>query len=87
MLRRVLNLIDAVLGLEEEYLWKLHESSDGRKGDDGGLEIGSRWLQNQYPNLNSRMLRGNRFMELIRPRFSISISTVSLPERNNRGIF
>lgn len=34
VLRRVLNLIDGVLGLEEGYLWKLHKDSDGNTGHD-----------------------------------------------------
>ncbi|RDB23622.1 Flavonol synthase/flavanone 3-hydroxylase [Hypsizygus marmoreus] len=33
VLKRVLSLIDGVLGLEEGYLWRLHEN-DGRAGDD-----------------------------------------------------
>ena len=34
VLRRVLSLIDAVLGLEEGHLWRLHQNSKGRTGDD-----------------------------------------------------
>ncbi|KAK7461122.1 hypothetical protein VKT23_009048 [Stygiomarasmius scandens] len=34
VLRRILNLIDGVLGLEEGYLWSLHEDVNGRRGDD-----------------------------------------------------
>ncbi|KAI0042810.1 Clavaminate synthase-like protein [Auriscalpium vulgare] len=34
VLRRVLNLIDAVLGLPDGYLWGLHSDSEGRTGDD-----------------------------------------------------
>ncbi|KZT22307.1 Clavaminate synthase-like protein [Neolentinus lepideus HHB14362 ss-1] len=34
VLRRVLTLIDAVLGLEEGYLWHLHLDDEGRTGDD-----------------------------------------------------
>lgn len=34
MLRRVLSLIDAVLGLEEGYLWSLHQNFEHRTGDD-----------------------------------------------------
>ncbi|KAF9011874.1 hypothetical protein BDQ17DRAFT_1396920 [Cyathus striatus] len=34
VLRRVCFLIDGVLGLEEGYLWKLHQTANGRKGDD-----------------------------------------------------
>ncbi|KAF5392755.1 hypothetical protein D9757_000799 [Collybiopsis confluens] len=34
VLRRVLNLIDGVLGLEEGYLWELHEDAKGEMGDD-----------------------------------------------------
>ena len=34
VLRRVLSLIDAVLGLEEGHLWSLHQNSEGRTGDD-----------------------------------------------------
>lgn len=34
VLRRILNLIDAVLNLEEGHLWSLHEDAQGRTGDD-----------------------------------------------------
>ncbi|KAF9270092.1 Clavaminate synthase-like protein [Marasmius fiardii PR-910] len=34
VLRRILNLIDGVLGLEEGYLFSLHEDDKGRTGDD-----------------------------------------------------
>ncbi|KJA25360.1 hypothetical protein HYPSUDRAFT_37871 [Hypholoma sublateritium FD-334 SS-4] len=34
VLKRVSALIDAVLGLEEGYLWRLHQTDDGEKGDD-----------------------------------------------------
>ncbi|KAJ7594223.1 hypothetical protein C8J56DRAFT_430850 [Mycena floridula] len=34
VLRRVCNLIDIVLGLEEGHLWNLHEDKDGKTGDD-----------------------------------------------------
>ncbi|KIY49859.1 Clavaminate synthase-like protein [Fistulina hepatica ATCC 64428] len=34
VLRRVLSLIDAVLELPDGYLWSLHETEDGRRGDD-----------------------------------------------------
>ncbi|KAI3621877.1 gibberellin 3-beta [Moniliophthora roreri] len=34
VLRRILNLIDGVLGLEEGYLFSLHQDSKGRTGDD-----------------------------------------------------
>ncbi|THH11140.1 hypothetical protein EW146_g8141, partial [Bondarzewia mesenterica] len=34
VLRRVLTLIDVVLGLEEGHLWNLHEDAQGRTGDD-----------------------------------------------------
>ncbi|KAF9014601.1 Clavaminate synthase-like protein [Hymenopellis radicata] len=34
VLRRILNLIDGVLGLEEGHLWSLHQSKDGQTGDD-----------------------------------------------------
>jgi len=34
VLRRVLNLIDGVLGLKEGYLWELHENAKGETGDD-----------------------------------------------------
>ncbi|KAG7099075.1 hypothetical protein E1B28_000950 [Marasmius oreades] len=34
VLRRILNLIDGVLGLEEGYLFRLHEDDKGRTGDD-----------------------------------------------------
>ncbi|KAF5339055.1 hypothetical protein D9758_014120 [Tetrapyrgos nigripes] len=34
VLRRILNLIDGVLGLDEGYLWSLHEDSQGHRGDD-----------------------------------------------------
>ncbi|KAF8958951.1 hypothetical protein BDZ97DRAFT_1428976 [Flammula alnicola] len=34
VLKRVTTLIDGVLGLEEGYLWRLHQTEDGRKGDD-----------------------------------------------------
>ncbi|KAJ8083855.1 hypothetical protein AAF712_000773 [Marasmius tenuissimus] len=34
VLRRVLNLIDGVLGLEEGYLWSLHQDDKSRTGDD-----------------------------------------------------
>ncbi|KAL1670280.1 hypothetical protein GGF50DRAFT_122653 [Schizophyllum commune] len=34
VLRRICNLIDGVLELPEGYLWKLHETDDGRRGDD-----------------------------------------------------
>lgn len=34
VLRRVLNLIDGVLGLDEGYLWELHENAAGEMGDD-----------------------------------------------------
>ncbi|KAF8209447.1 hypothetical protein K438DRAFT_1904139 [Mycena galopus ATCC 62051] len=34
VLRRILSLIDAVLGLQEGYLWSLHETEAGETGDD-----------------------------------------------------
>ncbi|KAA1475111.1 Clavaminate synthase-like protein [Dentipellis sp. KUC8613] len=34
VLRRVLSLIDAVLGLEEGYLWRLHQDPEGRPSND-----------------------------------------------------
>jgi hypothetical protein len=34
VLRRVLILIDEVLGLEEGHLWQLHQDDQGRTGDD-----------------------------------------------------
>ncbi|KAJ3764444.1 hypothetical protein EV360DRAFT_91231 [Lentinula raphanica] len=34
VLRRVLNLIDGVLGLDEGYLWNLHQDAQGVMGDD-----------------------------------------------------
>ncbi|KAJ7612177.1 hypothetical protein FB45DRAFT_940031 [Roridomyces roridus] len=34
VLRRILSLIDAVLGLQDGHLWSLHETEDGRRGDD-----------------------------------------------------
>ena len=34
VLRRVLLLIDEVLGLEEGHLWRLHQDDQGRTGDD-----------------------------------------------------
>ncbi|KAJ3906265.1 hypothetical protein F5879DRAFT_1070996 [Lentinula edodes] len=34
VLHRVLNLIDGVLGLDEGYLWELHQNSEGEMGDD-----------------------------------------------------
>ncbi|KAJ7494247.1 hypothetical protein B0H11DRAFT_1995504 [Mycena galericulata] len=34
VLRRILSLIDAVLGLKEGYLWSLHETEGGETGDD-----------------------------------------------------
>jgi hypothetical protein len=34
VLRRVLLLIDEVLGLEEGHLWSLHQDDQGRTGDD-----------------------------------------------------
>ncbi|KAF8653684.1 hypothetical protein AX16_003834 [Volvariella volvacea WC 439] len=34
VLKRVLSLIDAVLGLESGYLWNLHEDDKGNTGDD-----------------------------------------------------
>jgi len=34
VLRRILLLIDGVLGLEEGHLWGLHQDDLGRTGDD-----------------------------------------------------
>lgn len=34
VLRKVLTLMDGVLGLEEGFLWRLHQTEDGRTGDD-----------------------------------------------------
>jgi hypothetical protein len=34
VLRRILLLIDGVLGLEEGHLWRLHQDDEGRTGDD-----------------------------------------------------
>ncbi|KAJ7142076.1 hypothetical protein C8R43DRAFT_1089080 [Mycena crocata] len=34
VLRRILSLVDAVLGLKEGHLWSLHETEDGEAGDD-----------------------------------------------------
>ncbi|KAF7353934.1 Flavonol synthase/flavanone 3-hydroxylase [Mycena venus] len=34
VLRRILSLIDAVLGLKDGYLWSLHETDGGEAGDD-----------------------------------------------------
>ncbi|TFY63619.1 hypothetical protein EVG20_g6242 [Dentipellis fragilis] len=34
VLRRVLSLVDTVLGLEEGYLWSLHEDPEGKTGHD-----------------------------------------------------
>jgi hypothetical protein len=34
VLRRILLLIDGVLGLEEGHLWRLHQDDQGRTGDD-----------------------------------------------------
>ncbi|KAJ7882831.1 hypothetical protein B0H13DRAFT_925531 [Mycena leptocephala] len=34
VLRRILSLIDAVLGLQDGYLWSLHETKSGITGDD-----------------------------------------------------
>ncbi|KAJ7753398.1 hypothetical protein DFH07DRAFT_513457 [Mycena maculata] len=34
VLRRILSLIDAVLGLQEGFLWSLHETEGGETGDD-----------------------------------------------------
>ncbi|KAJ7100466.1 hypothetical protein C8R44DRAFT_843440 [Mycena epipterygia] len=34
VLRRILSLVDAVLGLREGYLWSLHETNEGETGDD-----------------------------------------------------
>ncbi|KAJ7232036.1 hypothetical protein B0H12DRAFT_1029141 [Mycena haematopus] len=34
VLRRILSLIDSVLGLREGYLWSLHETEGGETGDD-----------------------------------------------------
>lgn len=34
VLRRILSLIDDVLGLDNEYLWRLHEDEQGITGDD-----------------------------------------------------
>ncbi|TFK31377.1 hypothetical protein BDQ12DRAFT_640141 [Crucibulum laeve] len=34
VLQRVSNLIDGVLGLEEGHIWRLHETAEGRTGDD-----------------------------------------------------
>lgn len=39
VLRRVLNLIDGVLGLEEGYLWELHENAEGETGDDVSIRL------------------------------------------------
>lgn len=34
VLRRILLLIDEVLGLEEGHLWRLHQDDQGKTGDD-----------------------------------------------------
>lgn len=38
-MRRILSLVDAVLGLREGYLWSLHETNEGETGDDVRLLI------------------------------------------------
>lgn len=38
VLRRILSLVDGVLGLEDGYLWSLHQDAEGRTGDDVRLD-------------------------------------------------
>lgn len=39
VLKRVLSLIDEVLGLEDGHMWRLHEDDQGQTGDDVKLRL------------------------------------------------